>query len=248
MFQRTPSALFIVGHQRSGTSLLFRLLRDSTGARPFDEDNAEAFVNFRLKEPECISNLITLSGHSCIFKPISQTISFLEILDGHPNSKAVFIYRNPLDVVMSCVLEFQANAHGLARELTYNYTRNRLKDVGVTLTSWHEIDAVLDRYRGRFSPSSNSASMFALNWLLLHTALVQRRLIIHPDVVIVRYEDLVESPGKTARILADRLGIQITFPDRFRRDQERHFFRDQIDVQLARDCMNLFQMYQDSVA
>ena len=52
MLHPSTQAVFIFGHQRSGTNLLFHLLSDSLGARSYNEDNMEAFTCFRLHDTD----------------------------------------------------------------------------------------------------------------------------------------------------------------------------------------------------
>jgi hypothetical protein len=242
----SPRAIFLFGHQRSGTNLLFRLLGESLGARLFNEDNEDAFCNFRLRDVASINTLIAGSDTMCIFKPVSQTISFIEILERTDEAKGVLIFRNPLDVVLSSLREFGATVHELNHDIAYNFMQNRLHDLGITLADWRAIDAIADDFRGRFSLSSDFASKFALSWLLLHTTLLQRGITRHPGVALISYEDLVSNPGIAAARLSRHLCMNISLPEAPLRQGQNDFFTDRIDVQLARDCIRLFEYYRDA--
>ena len=124
MFQSSTEAVFLFGHQRSGTNLLFKLLCDCLDAKPYNEDNADAFCGFRLRDAQSISALIARSSQVCVFKPISQTMNFVEIMERHPGAKALFIFRNPLNVVMSLLREFGSTMHELTHDIGYNFVQN----------------------------------------------------------------------------------------------------------------------------
>lgn len=247
MFNCSAQAIFVFGHHRSGTNLLFQLLRDSLGARAYNEDSADAFQNFRLRDTQSLAALIRdAAPRPCLFKPISQTITFIEVLKCHPDSRGIFIFRNPLDVVASSLREFGAGMHSLTHDIAYNFLQNRLQDLGISIADWASIDSIAERYRGRFSLSGDFASKFALNWLLMHATLLQRGITLHPEMTLIAFEDLVATPLKISNQLSEYLQIDVTLPPVPPQTFERTFFSDKIDVQLVRDSAEMFRTYQDA--
>jgi hypothetical protein len=247
MFHPSTQAVFVFGHHRSGTNLLFQLLRDSLDAQAYNEDNSDAFQNFRLRDSYSIGALIReASPRPCLFKPISETITFIEVLGCYPDARGIFIFRDPLDVVASSLREFGPGMHSLNHDIAYNFIQNRLRDLRISIADWEPIDRIIERYRGRFSLSGDFASKFALNWLLMHAALLERGIILHPKMTLVAYEDLVAAPAKISNQLSEYLQIDLVLPPVPPQIFERTFFTDKIDVQLVRDCAEIFRVYQDA--
>lgn len=152
----TPArAIFLFGRQRSGTNLLFRLLCESLDARPFNEDNQEVFQNFRIRNVNLLNTIVTASSRPSVFKPVTETANFIEVVQAVPHARAILIFRNPLDVVLSSLSEFGSAMHTLTHDITYNFIENRLQDVGISLPEWRPIENIIDRYRGRFSVSAD---------------------------------------------------------------------------------------------
>jgi len=246
MFHPSTQVVFIFGHQRSGTNLLFRLLSDSLGARSYNEDNMDAFTCFRLRDTESIDALIATSARPCVFKPISQTMNFVEILASHRGARGVFIFRNPLDVVTSLLREYGSSLHELTHDIGYNFMVNRLRDLNITLSDWRPIDAIIDRFSGRFSLSSDFASKCALRWLLQHATLQQRGILQSSAVVPIAYEDILAHPEQVSMRLSAHLQADVGLPAMPHQRDGTDFFRDSIDVQLARDCMELFEAFREA--
>ncbi len=160
-------------------------------------------------DTESINALIATSSRPCVFKPISQTMNFVEILASHRGAKGVFIFRNPLDVVMSFLREYGSSLHELTHDIGYNFMVNRLRDLNITLSDWGPIDAIIERFSGRFSLSSDFASKCALRWLLQHATLQQRGILKSPAVVLIAYEDILAYPEQVSTRLSAHLQANV---------------------------------------
>lgn len=71
------------------------------------------------------------------------------------------------------------------------------------------VDSTLRTF-GRWSPARKSFRQLALNWKLGAESIMayaEGGPRAHPDVVVVRYEDLLEAPEPTMRGLLDQLGL-----------------------------------------
>jgi hypothetical protein len=190
-----PPALFVFGHQRSGTNVLMDTLAASIACDVVNEGDPAGFTNFRLRPVPEVARLVEASAPGCLMKPISESLSFREIMQAHPGSRAVFIIRNPLDVVPSFLTEFRDALPSVAHGIVHNYHWMRLRDAGVTLECWAEVDRVLDKYAGRFDARQDMPSVAALSWLLLHTALRGRGILGAAGCAVVDYDDLFDDGG-----------------------------------------------------
>ena len=152
---------------------------------------------------------------------------------------------DPLDVVTSLLREYGSSLHELTHDIGYNFMVNRLRDLNITLSDWRPIDAIIERFSGRFSLSSDFASKCALRWLLQHATLQQRGILKSPAVVPIAYEDILAYPEQVSTRLSAHLQANVVLPAMSHQRDGADFFRDSIDVQLARDCMKQFEAFRE---
>ena len=239
-------ALFVFGHQRSGTNVLVETLAAGLDCDVLNEDHAGAFSNFRLRRDGAVQALVAASPRGCLMKPITDLLRFREVMEGVPGSAAVFIVRNPLEVVPSFLMEFRDLLPATAYDIVHNYRWTRLRDVGVELEDWAEVDRVMDKYAGRFDPRRDAASVVALGWLLLHAALQGRGILGAAGCAVVDYADLFDPGGALGRKLAPALGADVPLRPARRRVRETHAFASSIDVELAGDCLDRYETFRSA--
>jgi hypothetical protein len=206
----------------------------------YNEDHVDAFRGFALRCMEDISALIEKSPIGCIFKPISDSMRFKEILESFPEGRAVFVIRNPLDIILSFKLEFKSALPNLAHDIVYHYKWSRLSDLNITFSSWDPVDCYIEKYSSRFNSTGDYASLIALNWLLMHTLLICRGICTNRSCAIVLYDDIFHNKDAVDRNVTKLLGsdVNISFPKYSSR--ERRFYKEDIDVELAKDCMETY--------
>ena len=239
-----PPALFVFGHQRSGTNLLMDTLAASITCDVVNEGDPAGFDNFRLRPAADVKRLIKASAPGCLMKPITDSLRFREVMQAHPGSRAVFAIRNPLDIVPSFLMEFRGSLTSVAYDIVHNYRWTRLRDVGVTLESWAEVDRVLDKYGGRFDPQRDLPSVVALSWLLLHAALQGRGILGAAGCAVVDYDDLFDAGGALSRKMAPLFGAPVQIAPAGRRRRETHFFSSSVDIELMKDCLDTYNAFR----
>jgi len=239
-------ALFVFGHQRSGTNVLVETLAAGLDCDMLNEDHPGAFDNFRLRQDGALQALVAASPRGCLLKPITDSLRFREVMQSVPGSAAVFIVRNPLEVVPSFLMEFRDSLPTVAYGIVHNYRWTRLRDVGVDLEDWAEVDRLMDKYAGRFDPRRDAPSVVALGWLLLHAALLGRGILGAAGCAVVDYPDLFDPEGALARKLAPALGASVPLRPARRRVRETHAFASSIDVELAADCLDLYDTFRST--
>ena len=236
--------LFVFGHQRSGTNVLVDTIAASVACDVVNEGDPAGFENFRLRPHADVARLLKASARGCLLKPISESLRFREIMQAFPGSRAVFAIRNPLEVVPSFLMEFRGNLPAVAHDIVHNYRWTRLRDVGVTLESWAEVDRLLDKYAGRFDAQGDLPSVVALGWLLLHTALRSRGILDAAGCAVVDYDDLFDAGGALSRKVAPLLGAPAAVRPAHRRRREAHAFASRLDIELARDCLDTYEAFR----
>ncbi len=107
--QRSP--VFVVGGQRSGTTMLLSVLGKSAKCRIYHEaKNSPAYDYCRLQSTETVKSLIQNSYKPIVvFKPVLDSQHTDRFLDLYPNAKAVWMYRDYRDVVNSAVKKWQGD-------------------------------------------------------------------------------------------------------------------------------------------
>lgn len=241
-------ALFVFGHQRSGTNVLLDTLAASIACDVVNEGDPAGFNKFCLRPVPEVARLVEASARGCLMKPITETLKFREIMQAHPGSRAVFIIRNPLDVVPSFLTEFRGALPSVAYETMHNYRWTRLRDVGVTLESWAEVDRVLDKYAGRFDARQDLPSVTALSWLLLHAALRGRGILGAAGITVVDYDDLFDDGGALSRKMAPLFSAPVQIAPARRRRRETHFFSSSADIELMKDCLDTYHGFRNGIS
>jgi hypothetical protein len=189
---RDPKLLFIFGCQRSGTTLLSRIFERDWFARSFREVSSvnrdEEKYRIRLKAlPEVKEIIEQRPARLTVIKPLVESQRAIELLEFFPGSKALWIYRNYRDVAASNIARF-----GL---------QNGIDDVSQLLTAatdnWRsefvprDVYETLEKY---FSKSMNPYDAAVLFWYARNSLYFELGLHKNPDVMLCRYESLVQKP------------------------------------------------------
>lgn len=113
--------VFIVGAQRSGTTMLGNCLGRSPEIENLGENDTRAFEQNSLKDLNSVSDLVDMSPYRfLIFKPLKDSCSILDLLQLNPTGMAIWMYRDFADRVNSAVKRF--GRHPL--DVFGNYKKN----------------------------------------------------------------------------------------------------------------------------
>lgn len=207
--------LFIVGCQRSGTSLIHHLLRLDFDTVTYDEESplsvADPVEGLRWDPlPQVAARFRADRAGFIVTKPLVESQNLDRLLDAFPGSRALWMYRDYRAVARSNVSFFPAGtshrdlAPILAGELA-NWRCERLGEEARAL--------VASLYRPDL-PAHDAAALF---WYARNSLLFDRGLAGDARVRLCRYEELladpagimrgvygfVERPWPGARIVAD---------------------------------------------
>jgi hypothetical protein len=202
-----PNAVpvYVVGLQRSGTSMLMRGFGASPAVIVYSEGNTEAFEQFRIRPLPVIRALIERSGQGfVVFKPLCDSHRVDELLDamGNPSpGRAVWVYRSVDGRVRSSVGLFGANNLKVLTEIANGGGRERWQAGGLSDRSL-ELIASFDW--DTMSPESASA----LFWYVRNSVLFERGLADRDDVLVFSYDALVRAPERSMRRLCSFLGLE----------------------------------------
>jgi len=199
--------VFVVGSQRSGTRLPLMVMDRSPDIITYNEGSAPFFDRVLLKDNVTIGRLLArMPFPIVVLKPICESHRIIELLDAFPGSKAVWIYRNPRDTVNSAVAKWttgRAHVHELATE---DFAAAGWRAGGI---SREKLVLVRELYHDSLSPHAADAIM----WYLRNGLFFDLELQHRPDVLLVKYEDLVTNPAEHFPVLFEFL--ECPFEKRF---------------------------------
>lgn len=198
-----PRALFVVGCQRSGTTLLADVLRRSLHTRVYHEaEDSPAFLDCRLRPEETIRGILADSpADLVVFKPICDSQWTDRLLENHPGSKVVWIYRHHGDVANSAVAKWGSHQRDFMAALSRGDT-GELAWRGERLSP--EVLATLSRFDWSVLSDHDGAALF---WWMRNRLYFELGLASDPRVHLLRYESLVTEPEATGRELCRFLDL-----------------------------------------
>jgi len=196
--------VFVVGCQRSGTTMLQFALSQFPQVYNYGENDRPAFCDYRLARPEVIHRLIQKSrAHVLVFKPLCDSQYADNLLDEF-SGRGLWIYRDYDDVINSSLRKFTQQkvvveklATGRWYGLGWNCER----------LSQHAVRTV-ERF---YTPEMSRADACALMWYLRNLLFFERRLDVDGRVLLVKYEDLAGS-ADAWRAMWDNIERDAEFP------------------------------------
>jgi hypothetical protein len=195
-------ALFVVGCQRSGTTMLMDVLDRSPSTWVYQEFDRAAFRHWKLRPREVRESLLARSRAAwLVFKPLYDAQRLDELLADHPEARAVWVSRDWRDVAASSARKWG----------------ERLPRVVQRLVEEHPCDHwMADRLpvqrRARlaelFHPDLSIDTAAALRWWLRNEVYFDQALHERGDRILsVRYEELVSRPQQAFGVLFGFLGL-----------------------------------------
>lgn len=216
---RDPKLLFIFGCQRSGTTLLSRIFERDWFAKSFREVSSvnrdEERYRIRLKAlPEVKEEIEQRPARLTVIKPLVESQRAIELLEFFPGSKALWIYRNYRDVAASNLARFGR--------------QNGIDDVSQLLKAppenWRSELVPRDVYKTleqNFSESMNPYDAAVLFWYARNSLYFELGLNENPDVMLCRYESLVQSPEVVVPAVYEFVNVPFPGPSIIRQIHSR---------------------------
>ncbi len=203
-FTRTTpekTAVFIAGLQRSGTTMLMGIFHLHPQTEVFDDArDSRGYVDFRLRDRQTLRQIIDDSRYRFpCFKIITDSHMLASILDGLPNPKVLWMYREPGPNAASRLAKFP-NGTVSIRAVCANRPSSGWFAEGVTASmarTLHSLD------RSRFTDFDYAC----LVWWARNQLYFEMDLASDPRVRLLRYETLVAQPEQTMRALCDWTGM-----------------------------------------
>lgn len=196
---------FIVGCQRSGTTMLSRVFERDLNVRVYGErselttqDNQH---NIRLNDLDAVRDTVSsVKAPLVVLKPLVESQRVPQLLAEFPGSVAIWIYRDFKDVAFSNRNRFGAH--------------NGIEDIRpiacMDSGDWRsehaseEVRVLISRF---FSDDMNPYDAAVLFWLARNALFFELGLDGRADVVLCKYEDLVAEPEKICAGIYNALSI-----------------------------------------
>lgn len=186
--------LFIVGCQRSGTSMIHHQFRLDFDTVTFDEisplSSRDTAEGLRLNPlPEVAALFASVRAPFVLAKPLVESQNLTALLDAFPDSRALWMFRHYRDVVRS-------NLRYFGRE---NGLKDLLPIVEGDETNWRAENLGAedrDTIRRLYSPDMDPYDAAALFWYARNSLFFSRGYPADSRIRTCRYEDLVTNPAK----------------------------------------------------
>lgn len=197
--------LFIVGCQRSGTSLMNRIFSKDLNTSVYREasrlSSNDQPKRLRLNPLDQVQQEFARNKAPLIvLKPLVESQNILQLLDYFPKSQALWMYRHYRDTAISLVSRFgqttslQDIQHIVKNDHDSWYAEGASEYVRTVITQ---------HYSEAMSPY-NAAALF---WFARNQLFYELHLDQNSRVLMVRYEDLSANPGETIERIYQFLGF-----------------------------------------
>ena len=192
----TPKLLFIVGCQRSGTTLMTGLFDADRDCRVFKEFSALSSMDrngIRLNPlPDVAAIIGRVRAPLVVAKPLVETQRVRSLLNYFSGSRALFMYRRYADVASSDLVKFgPRNAIDNIRPIASGDPHN-WRSAGVSAS-------VRDCIGALFSETMNPNDAAALFWFARNRLYYDLDLPARSEVMLCRYEHLATDPAGVMR-------------------------------------------------
>ena len=201
-----PRVLFIVGCQRSGTTMMYRLFDAHFNCRGFNDfselTSADMKSGVRWNPlPDVAAVINRVPTPLVVAKALVETQNVRKLLDYFPFSKALFMYRRYPDVARSDMAKFGAR----------NGVDNLRPIVDADPHNWRSEGASrsVQELAARFwSQDMNPHDAAALFWYARNQLFFDLDLANHPAVMLCQYEYLTHHPAAFMRRAYDFVGVE----------------------------------------
>jgi len=179
--------VFVLGTQRSGTRLPLEALDCSPDVATYSEGSSPFFDRVLLEPLDVVERAVQRSPFPVVaLKPICESHRVQELLDRFTGSRAIWIFRNYRDTVNSTSVKWRSG-------------REALRDLVRGAASWRSGGLAEDKIRlarGLYRDDMTLHEANAVMWFLRTGLFFDLGAHLRPDVLLVKYEDLVTQPDR----------------------------------------------------
>jgi hypothetical protein len=200
-----PTPIFVLGCQRSGTTMLIDTLMRADGLWSHPEKSSLAYQNFRLRGPAVVRAITAATpAQRVIYKPLCDSQLGDRLLVDHPDARVFWVVRRWQDVANSAVVKWGDHQRDVVQAIldgqadTVGWRGERLPA------------SILAQLREVVDEPLTAHSGAVLFWYLRNSFLFTLDLHADPRVRVVVYEDLVQRPAEVFPELFAHVGVPFT--------------------------------------
>ena len=238
------NAIFVVGCQRSGTTITARAVSLSPAVRCYGEGEKPYFYGTpddseNLLRPTCEVKVLLEREKLpwVVLKPLCESASVESLLNLFPDSRAIWVYRHYEGAVSSLAKHFHHIDH-------QQFLRRML---AVDDESWlsrgygNEEQELLRHYASR---NPDPYTVYALFWLARNSLF--KKVMNDARVILVNYQDLVRDPGRELRILHGFLDLKYrsAYASIIRENSSRPQYLGSIDEDVMTHCHAMYSFLE----
>lgn len=193
------TAVFILGVQRSGTTMLTGCFERSFEFDVFREIS-DAMLNFRIKEDSVIRGLVARSHHRyAVFKPLTDSHRAKEFLMFTPKAYVIWMFRRVEDRANSAVIKSGTHNLEVLRGIADGSGLDRWQALGIS----EQVRRLVASYDySQMTPHDAAALM----WYVRNSLFFTLGLDKEENVLPLAYEDFVADPQQVMLSICDFLG------------------------------------------
>ena len=193
--------VFVVGLQRSGTTMILRTFEHSSECRVYQEWNQLAYKRaHRLRHDIKIKHLIEKSDKKIVvFKPLNDTQNADRFFYLQKNTKVIWVYRNYYDVANSAKKKWGTIHKNIMTSLckgSLEHPRHHTYKERITPETLEQVKIV-------FKEDMSDEDGAALLWYVRNSIYFDLNLDKEDRVLLVKYEDLVTDPIQHFKTIFD---------------------------------------------
>ena len=201
--------VFIVGFQRSGTTMILNVLGRCPKIHAIHEGDGiimEAKYYRLISENGLRKTIFRTPEPIIIFKPLNDSQYIDRLLKVHPASKAIWVYRDFRDSITSAVKLFGNDYREIISEINKGQFTNPGNEAFGERLSEKNLATIKSFANDPLSHYDAAALIWYLrNWIYFNLNLKDKK-----NVLICKYEDLVLSANKYFKRIFDFLGADFS--------------------------------------
>jgi len=186
--RQLPNVVFVLGSGRSGTRVPLVALERAPETITYTEGHSRVFRGTLLKGDDVVHDLLrTTPFRTVVLKPICESHRALEFLQRFPNARVIWIFRDYRDAVNSAAKKWTSALRHVRNLAAGDLRRAGWRAGGLTQEK-------LALVRDWCTPDLTVTGAHGIMWYLRNSLFFELGLDGRPDVLLVRYEDLVREP------------------------------------------------------
>ena len=196
--------LWIFGCQRSGTTLLGRIIERDSRALVLHEDSIltenEKGRRLRFQSLDQVNQIIGKIRHPFVVaKPLVESQRVPELLDRVKESRGIWVHRDYRDVINSHLRRFgsQIDFIDALAECRENDWRAEASSA--------ETRYIINQFR---SPSLRREDATALIWIARNRLFFEQGLESEPRIALIDYRNLIQRTTPTLKFIYEHLGME----------------------------------------